>query len=150
MYFDEFKVGQTYTTDSYLVSKDEIIAFAARYDPQDIHLNEQKARNGPFKGIIASGLLTLGIATKLGVQLGRITEKFICGVGCNDVRFLKPVYPSDVLTAHIEVVECIPHNQKKDRGLITFLYKVKNQRAEIVLTFRLTGLHQRDQSLLNV
>lgn len=149
MYFDEFKVGQTYTTASYLVSKDEIIAFAARYDPQDIHLNEQKAKNGPFKGIIASGLLTLGIATKLGIELGSMTEKFICGVGCDDVRFLEPVYPSDMLTAHIEVVDCTPHSQKKDRGFVSFLYRVKNQREKVVLTFLLTGLHERDQSLLH-
>ncbi|MHA6260458.1 MaoC/PaaZ C-terminal domain-containing protein [Sporosarcina sp. CAU 1771] len=150
MYFDDFKVGQVYTTGSYLVSKEEIIAFASRYDPQDIHMNEQKARNGPFKGIIASGLLTLGIATKLGVEIGSMTEKFICGVGCDEVRFLEPVYPSDLLTAHIEVVECTPHFKKDDRGFVSFFYKVKNQREKVVLTFLLKGLHERDQSLVQI
>ncbi|WP_158232852.1 MULTISPECIES: MaoC/PaaZ C-terminal domain-containing protein [unclassified Sporosarcina] len=149
MYFDEFTVGYVYTTDSYLVSKEEIIAFASRYDPQDNHMNEQKEKNGPFKGIIASGLLTLGIATKLGIKLRSMTENFICGVGCDDVRFLQPVYPSDMLTAHIEVVECTPHSPKNDRGFVSFLYKIKNQRGKVVLTFRLTGLHERDQSLLH-
>ena len=148
MYFEEFTVGQKFTTGSYLLSKEEIIAYAMRYDPQDIHINEQKAKEGPFKGIIASGIHTLAIAAKLGVELKAISNGLICGVGCDAIRFVKPVYPFDMLTVYIEVLNCTPHTEKKDRGFVTFSYVAKNQRGEIVLTVEITTLKYCAPSLL--
>ena len=149
MYFEEFTVGQVYTTDPYQLSKEEIIAFATNYDPQDMHINEEKAKNGLFKGLIASGIHTMAIATKLSIELGEIHQRAICGIGCDEIKFVQPVYASDVLTVHIEVTECTPHAVKNDRGLVTFSYVVKNQRGVVVLTYRLISLIQCDQSLIN-
>ena len=47
-YFDDFRVGESFETEPNFVSKDEIIDFASKYDPQTFHLDEEAAKNGPF------------------------------------------------------------------------------------------------------
>ena len=62
MKFDEFSIGQTFETQSYKMNMEEIMAFASQFDPQHMHMDEEKAKQGRFKGIIASGLHTLSIS----------------------------------------------------------------------------------------
>ncbi len=59
LYFEDFKVGQVLgSARSIRVDKDEIIAFAKKYDPQFFHLDEEAARSSIFGGLVASGWLT--------------------------------------------------------------------------------------------
>lgn len=67
MKFDEMPVGKIFETSSYKVSREEIITFASQFDPQYMHIDEEKAEQSRFNGIIASGLHTLSISFKLWV-----------------------------------------------------------------------------------
>ena len=59
-YFEDFKVGLKFESEPSLISKNEIIDFASKYDPQYFHLDEKAASNGPFGQLTSSGFMTLG------------------------------------------------------------------------------------------
>lgn len=77
MKFGELSIRQRFETSSYKVSKEEIIAFASQFDPQYMHIDEEKAKESRFKGIIASGLHTLSLSFKLWVEAGVLGEDVI-------------------------------------------------------------------------
>ncbi len=104
MKFNEFSMGQAFETQSYKISKEEIITFASEYDPQYMHIDEEKAKQSRFKGIIASGLHTLNISFKLWVELGILGDDVIAGTGMNNLKFTKPVYPDDLLYVNAKVM----------------------------------------------
>ena len=60
MYFEDFEVGLSFETEATLISKEEIVDFASKYDPQLFHLDEDAANNGPFGQLTSSGFMTLG------------------------------------------------------------------------------------------
>ncbi len=68
MRFEEFYIGQEFKTKSLKLSKEDITRFASEFDPQYMHLNEDKAKQGRFNGIIASGIQTLAVSFKLWVR----------------------------------------------------------------------------------
>ena len=105
MYFEDFSVGLTFTTDETLISKNEIIDFASKYDPQTFHLDEELAKDGPFGQLTSSGFMTLG---KSFTQIFN-TEVFngtsMGAWGLDELRWTKPVYPNDTLKTKVEVLE---------------------------------------------
>lgn len=72
MRFDEFILGKVFETSSIKVSKEEIMSFADQFDPQYMHLDEEKAKQGRFKGIIASGLHTLSLSFRIMHRCGNV------------------------------------------------------------------------------
>lgn len=112
MKFDELMIGQRFETGTYKMKKEEIIDFAHQYDPQYMHIDEEKAKQSRFKGIIASGLHTLSISFRLWTDVGVMEEDVIAGTGVNNLKFTKPVFPDDVLYATIEVI------RKQERRMV--------------------------------
>lgn len=143
MYVEEFQVGETFLTAYYHVSKEDIINFAAKYDPQFIHCDEKKANQHEFSSVIASGLHTLSISMKLVIDSNILGSEIICGVGLDQVRFLRPVYPEDCLQAHIKVVGNEIHSIQKDRGYVNVKVLVKNKAGEKVLSYKTKALIKR-------
>ncbi|WP_042355631.1 MaoC family dehydratase [Bacillus rubiinfantis] len=137
MKFGELLMGQRFETASYRVTKEDIIAFATQFDPQYMHINEEKARQSRFKGIIASGLHTLSISFKLWVELGILGEDVIAGTGVNQLRFTKPVYPGDVLYVTTEVIE---KRETKTAGEVTLLLSSFKNDGELVLQAKISAL----------
>ena len=119
MKFDELSIGQKFETLSYKVSKEEIITFARQFDPQYMHIDEEKAKQSRFKGIIASGLHTLSLSFKLWVETGVFGDDVIAGTGVNNLKFTKPVYPDDVLYVTTEVIK---KEERKGSGEVTLYY----------------------------
>ncbi len=87
MKLDEFTIGQVFQTKSFELTKENIMNFAEVYDPQYMHLNEEKAKMGRFNGIIASGIQTLSITFKLWIEEGRHEDDIIAGTGMNNIKF---------------------------------------------------------------
>ena len=105
MKFDEFTIGDVFETKSHKLTKEDIMRFAGEFDPQYMHLDEEKAKQGRFNGIIASGIHTLAISFKLWVEEGRYGEDVIAGTSMNNIKFIKPVYPDDELHIIVEVID---------------------------------------------
>lgn len=141
MKFDEFSLGQIFETGSYEITTENIMAFAREYDPLYLHLDEEQARQSRFGQIIASGLQTLCVCYKLWVELGLFGRDVVAGMGFNNVKFIKPVYPGDRLRTVVEVIDKKP--VREDVGKVTILLSALNDKNETVLSGELSVLIQR-------
>ena len=137
MKFDELAIGQKFETSSYKVGKEEIIAYATQFDPQYMHIDEEKAKQSRFKGIIASGLHTLSLSFKLWVEAGVFGEDVIAGTGVNNLKFTKPVYPEDILYVTTEVIKKEERNRS---GEVTLLLSSFKNTGEQVLQAEISAL----------
>ncbi|KGM45103.1 MaoC family dehydratase [Neobacillus niacini] len=137
MKFKELSIGQKFETLSYKVGKNEIMTFASQFDPQYMHIDEEKAKQSRFKGIIASGLHTLSLSFKLWVETGVLGEDVIAGTGVNNLKFTKPVYPEDVLYVTAEVIK---KEERKGAGEVTLLLSSYKNNGEQVLQAEISAL----------
>ncbi|WP_158232034.1 MaoC/PaaZ C-terminal domain-containing protein [Sporosarcina sp. P16b] len=140
MKYNEFQVGQTFEAEPVTITKEDIMEFALKYDPQFMHINEKKARDGMFGDIIASGMHTLSATWNSWVQLGIFGDDVIAGVGIEKVKFRRPVFPNDCLSVKIEVIDM--EQRKPDCGAITLYLSTYNPKKELVLEAEVTGLIQ--------
>ncbi|MNJ40735.1 putative enoyl-CoA hydratase 1 [compost metagenome] len=123
--YGEFTIGQTFKSNSIILTKEKIMEFASEFDPQYMHLDEEKANAGLFKGIIASGIQTLAISFKLWIETKTYEEDIIAGTELNNVKFMKPVYPEDELYTVAEVVDL--DGTRKSTGIVTVRLSTFNQ-----------------------
>ncbi|ULO09815.1 MaoC family dehydratase [Paenibacillus sp. 19GGS1-52] len=130
MKFNEFFVGQVFKTKSITITKESIRRFAAEFDPQYMHLDEDKAKQGRFNGIIASGIQTIAVSFKLWVETGVYGDDVIAGTAMNNLKFINPVYPEDELYTIVEVIEV--REKKNETGLVTVRLSTFNNKDEKV------------------
>ncbi|SNZ02907.1 Acyl dehydratase [Terribacillus aidingensis] len=138
MRFSEFKVGQRYETKSIKLSKETIVDFAKIYDPQYMHIDEEKAKQGRFGDLIASGMQTMSVSFKLWVEEGIYGENVVAGTGMNNIQFIKPVYPDDELRVVVEVIEILP--KRRGNGIVTIQLNTYNQHDVQVFQAELSAL----------
>ncbi|WP_340029556.1 MaoC family dehydratase [Paenibacillus sp. FSL H7-0940] len=138
MRFSEYVIGQRYETTSLALSKSDIIEFATSYDPQYMHLDEEKAKQGRFGSLIASGMQTMNISFKLWIEVGVYGEHVVAGTGMNNIQFLKPVFPDDELHVIAEVIGLTP--RRKGNGIVTVLLSTFNQKNQKVFQAELSAL----------
>jgi acyl dehydratase len=144
LYWEDLAVGQIWQLGPTSVSRDEIVAFAARYDPQRFHLDEEAALATPYGGIIASGWHTMSIVQRLVVEglLGRAA--CLGAAGVEQLRWRRPVRPDDSLRLRLEIMASAPSVKRPDeRGTVDVLHELFNQREELVMTMRARVLFAR-------
>lgn len=135
-YFEDYRAGDVVEIGDYLITRDEIIDFATRYDPQAFHLDEAAARDSIFGGLIASGWMTCAVLMRI------LVDDFISPVssmgspGIDELRWLKPVRPGDRLRARVTVVDSRRSSSRPDRGIVHFHQEALNQDDEVVLSMR--------------
>jgi len=124
------------------MTREEVIAFASKYDPQPYHLDDAAAAANPIFGrLSASGWHTTMVVNLLTDRFWRATAvRGLAGGGADEIRWLKPVYPGDTLTGHIEIVSKRPSASKPDRGIMTMQITLHNQNQTPVITVTLTGM----------
>ncbi|MFC9540238.1 MaoC family dehydratase [Lysinibacillus sp. NPDC056959] len=141
MKLDEFTIGDVFETKPYKFTKEDIMRFAGEFDPQYMHLDEEKANQGRFNGIIASGIHTLAISFKLWVEEDKYGEDVIAGTRMNNIRFIKPVYPDDELHIIVKVIDM--KATKNEMGILTVLLSTFNDKEEKVFEGELSALIKR-------
>ena len=135
-YFEDFKPGDVIELGSRTISKESILAFAREFDPQPFHTDEEAAKRSIYGGLLASGWHTGSLLMRI-LNDGLLKDTASLGSpGVDELRWLKPVRPGDVLSARMTVLESIPSRSKPDRGLIRSLMEMRNQHGEVVLTIR--------------
>lgn len=143
-YFEDCAVGETAAVGSYAVTDAEIREFGERYDPQPYHVDEARAAETIFGGLVASGWHTAAVCMKLFVE-GAISDLAVAGGrGVDDLRWHQPVRPGDELSIESELVEKRP---SEIPGLGDLFTEVEgyNDDGDLVVSFRLRGLaEQRD------
>lgn len=134
-YFDDLTVGDRFEFGSETVTKDEIIAFAERYDPQYFHLDEEAAESSVLGGLCASGWQTVCLTNKMFVENVFDSIQSQGGRGVDDLRWHKPVRPGDCLSGWMEVEELSPNDSDQSRGTVSLGVSVFDQDDEQVLSF---------------
>ncbi len=122
IYLEDLAVGRVFLTDSFEISRDEIVRFATQFDPHPFHL--EGAPLEPFGGLVASGWHTAARVHR--AVLDHFSGELASGGsdGVDELRWRAPVRPGDVLIARVEVVRTEP-SSRADRGRVVFAYDVR-------------------------
>ncbi|MBV8561462.1 MAG: MaoC family dehydratase [Actinobacteria bacterium] len=142
-YWEDFPVGLEKEHGSVEITEDEIVAFASRFDPQPFHVDPEAAKDGPFGGLIASGWHTASLYMGLFVRAQLLDSASMGSPGVEELRWLAPVRPGDVLTGRSRIVEAWPSESSPDRGTIVGEHEMVNQRGEVVMRMRARGFIAR-------
>ena len=134
-YYEDLEIGDTFETGDYTVTKEEIISFAEQFDPQPFHVDEQAAQDSMFGELVASGMHTLCISTRLFITEFVQGEEGIAnmgGLGMDDLRWHAPVFPDDTLSLTIEVLDKAPLESRSDGGRVDFRLRVFNSDGKVL------------------
>ena len=147
IYYEDIDVGTVRTGGSYTIERDEILEFGRRFDPQPFHTDEEAARRSPFGGLVASGWHTASICMRLMVEANLGPGGSSLGSpGADEIRWLVPVRPGDILSVRTEVIAKRPLNSRPDRGLVTIRATLANQDGIDVMTMVGLGFFARREA----
>lgn len=135
-YFEDYVAGAVHECGIIAVEEAEMIAFAKRYDPQDFHIDPEAAKNTIYGGLIASGWLTGSLMMRLYTDHYLSHVASLGSPGVDELRWLKPVRPGDLLSLRVTVVETNRSRTKPDRGIVHSFIEVLNQNAEVVMSMK--------------
>lgn len=141
--FEDFVEGVCIPLPPYEVTEAEILAFARQYDPQYFHTDPVAARDSPFGGLIASGWMTTAIFMRMQCDACMLDSTCMGSPGVDEIRWLQPVRPGDVLRGENRVTEARPSRSRPDRGAVFSDVTISNQRDEVVMTLRSRAIFGR-------
>ncbi len=131
--FEDFVEGGVTEMGPRRITAEEIVAFAAEFDPQPMHLGDDGARAAGLDGLIASGWHTCAILMRMIVD-GFVGDAASMGSpGVDEVRWLRPVRAGDTLTARRTVLATRSSNSRPGMGFVTFRFEVINQSGDVVM-----------------
>ncbi len=136
IYFEDLEVGAETDFGSYEVTREEVLEFARKYDPQPFHLSDEEAAKTHFGRLAASGWHTA--AMTMAVLARHVVKHKQAGLGSpgiDDLRWKKPVYPGDTLHVHGQIVEKTLSRSKPDMGSYRTHTTVTNQDGAPVMTY---------------
>lgn len=140
-YFEDIVVGGKASFGRYEVTREEVIAFAQRYDPQPFHLSDEAAATTHFGRLSASGWHTCAMTMAMVVENLKANQQAGLGSpGIDELRWLKPVYPGDTLRCENEVLDKRASESRPEMGIFHSRMTVFNQHDQPVMTFVSTGL----------
>ena len=154
--FDAIETGRSYELGSHFFRAEEIKRFAAKYDPQKFHTDEDAAKRSVLGGLCASGWHTTGVYMRLNVaHLKRVAEEWVAAgnaapkfgllsPGFRNLRWLKPIYAGETIVFRQTVNAKRRSASRLGWGLIEFTPEATNERGETVFTFEGTAFMSTD------
>lgn len=142
-YFEDLVIGTvSHSPRSYKVTREEVIEFASKYDPQPFHLDDDAAAKTFFGRLSASGWHTAAMTMRLMVETMQQGEAQagLGSPGVDELKWIKPVYPGDVLRVEMELLSKRRSKSRPDMGLTRSENRVYNQNDELVMRFIGNGL----------
>ena len=141
VYFEDLKIGAKASFGRYEVTREEVIDFASKYDPQPFHLSDEAAAQTHFGRISASGWHTCAMVMRMLVD--NMTQNRQAGLGSpglDELRWLKPVYPGDVLRLETELLSKKQSQSRPEMGSFQSVVSVFNQDGVKVCSMKSIGL----------
>jgi acyl dehydratase len=136
LYFEDFRPGEVTEYGAYPVTKEAIVAFATKYDPQPFHLDENAAKASLLGGLAASGWHTCAILMRMNCDGFLLDAASLGAPGIEEVKWLKPVRPGDVLGVRRTIRETRASRSRPGMGLVDFLFEIVNQAGDVAMTQR--------------
>ena len=133
-WFEDFAVGEVFEFGDRLITADEIVDFARRYDPQPFHVDEAAAARSHFGGLVASGWMTAAVLMSLLCEHFIAPASSMGSPGVDKLRWTRPVRPGDRMRVRVTVLETRRSQSKPDRGVITLRQEALNQHGEVVMS----------------
>lgn len=141
IHWSDIKPGDTFDTDSITISRKDILEFAADFDPQPYHLEEEAARNSIFGGLCASGWHVTALMMRLLTDTFNARDIDLLGSdGVSKLRWRKPVFAEDSLVSTITVQQKSPPASDPRIGYIDCHVEVDNQHGDQVIVLSTTLL----------
>jgi len=140
MYFEDFEIGQKFTTLSRTITETDITDFVkltGLYSP--LFLDEEFAKKSIHKERIAPGPMTFSFAMGLFTRLGIYEDTLMAFLGMDGMRLSMPIKPGDTIRVEVEITEK-KETKKPDRGVIKEKYRVMNQSDETAMTYEMAHL----------
>ncbi|MDR6377745.1 MaoC family dehydratase [Paraburkholderia caledonica] len=138
--YEDMTVGSTIEIGKHTFTRDEIVEFAEKFDPQPFHLNEAAAEKSPFRGLVASGWHTCSVMMGMLVRNALADSTSMGSPGIDEIRWLKPVRVGDTITMTNSVLDKRISESKPDRGIVSTQWAGINQHGETVVTVRSKGM----------
>ena len=129
-YLDDLKAGDRFLSATHTIDEVQIKSFAAQFDPQPFHLDDEAAKATLFGGLAASGWHTAAITMRLLVDGLPLAGGIIGGGG--EISWPKPTRPGDVLQVESEVVSVTPSRSRPGRGMVVVRYETRNQHGDVL------------------
>jgi acyl dehydratase len=141
LYFEDIVPGTKSAFGRYKVTREEVIEFATKYDPQPFHLSDEEAAKTHFGRVAASGWHTTAMMMRMLVDnMSAIQQAGLGSPGLDELRWLKPVYPGDILRVETEVLDKRPSRSRPDMGSFRSQATIFNQEDIAVMTVISIGL----------
>jgi acyl dehydratase len=144
--FEDFKPGHFATIGPRHVTREQIIAFAAEFDPQPMHLDEEAAKQSMAGGLSGSGWHMCALAMRMQVDgiIGRTDS--LGGLGVDEVKWMAPLRPGDDLTLQVHVVDARLSRSRPDCGIVKMRADMYNAAGVQLITVVSNGLMRRRAS----
>jgi acyl dehydratase len=139
-YLEDYIEGDVHEFGTITATAEEIIDFARKFDPQVFHTDPDGAAKTVYGGLIASGWHTCGLFMRLFTEHYLPGDASLGSPGVDELRWLKPVRPGDVLSLRITITRVKPSHSKPDRGVLFSFCEMLNQAREVVATMQAMNL----------
>jgi acyl dehydratase len=140
MHWEDFAPGQVTEYGPRLITREEIIAFAAEFDPQPMHMDEEAASSSPLGGLAASGWHTCCLLMRM-ISDGMLGDaNFMGAPGVEEVRWLAPVRPGERLTVRSTVLETRASRSRQDLGFVKFHYEIFGSGERTLMTLTVSPM----------
>lgn len=140
-YFEDIEIGAKTGFGDYTVTREEVMDFAAKYDPQPFHLDDEAAAATHFGRLSASGWHTCAMTMRMLVDnMSKAQQAGLGSPGVDELKWKRPVYPGDRLRCETEVIDKRRSKSRPEMGLFKSRIQVFNQDDIVVLEMISNGL----------
>jgi acyl dehydratase len=143
IYWEDLQAGSVRELGTTSVTAEEVKEFAGKYDPQPFHLDEEAGKRSIFGALCASGWQTCALAMRLTVDHMLQHSSSQGSPGLESLKWLKPVYPGDVLSLRHTILEARAMRKRPDTGLVRSRWEMFNQKGDKVLEIEGYGMFGR-------
>ena len=133
LFLEDLHVGQRFQSAPHTIDAAQIKAFAAEFDPQPFHLDEEAAKGSLFQGLAASGWHTAALTMRMLVEAMPLADGL---VGAElQLAWPRPTRPGMTLQVFSEIVDIKPSRSKPDMAIVTMRNETRDQDGELLQVF---------------
>ena len=143
LFFDDFQIGDRFASGGLTVTERAILDFARLYDPQPLHIDGNTAPDGPFGGLIASGIHTVTLSMALFFGLDIVQHAGLGSPGIDGIRWHHPLRPGDTIRITADVTKLHPSRSRPDRGIVWMHHETINQADMVIMTAQVMHMLRR-------